>query len=190
MVDEANSTAPQSGPTPSRRCRGRGRGRTAAFIILVALAAAIAGGFVTNAFSQGHGPWHGGAFWSGAVDPEQAERRLERAIKHLAVEADASADQQAKLVAIARDAVKDLLPLRDKARANRGQAIELLTAPTVDRAAIERFRAEQLSLAETASKRIAQALADAADVLTADQRKTLLDRVSSFGHGWGHWHRG
>jgi len=125
----------------------------------------------------------------GSFDPAQVDRHVERMIKHLAVEADASADQQAKLVAIAKGAVNDLLPLRDKLQANRGQAFDLFTAGNVDRAAIERLRGEQLALAETASKRIAQALGDAAEVLNPEQRRTLVDRLSYF-HAWRHWHRG
>ena len=50
-----------------------------------------------------------------------------------------------------------------------------MTAPTIDRTAIERLRAEQIALAETASKRIAQALADAAEVLNPEQRKKVAD---------------
>ena len=57
----------------------------------------------------------------------------------------------------------------------RSQAITLLTASTIDRTAIERLRAEQLGLAETASKRIALALADTAEVLNPEQRKKIAD---------------
>ena len=184
MVEPGNVTDPQTAP---RSCRGRGR--LALLLILVALAGAIAGGLVTNAFGQAPGLWHARPFMGGSFDPAQVDRHVERMIKHVAVEADASADQQAKLVAIAKGAVNDLLPLRDKLQANRGQAFDLFTAGNVDRAAIERLRSEQLALAETASKRIAQALGDAAEVLNPEQRRTLVDRLSYF-HAWRHWHRG
>src|SRR5262249_61204028 len=105
------------------------------------------------------------------------------------VEADATADQQRKLVAIAKGAIDDLLPLREKLHANRAKALDLFTAGTVDRAAIERLRSEQLALAETASKRIAQALGDAAEVLNPEQRRTFVDRISQFGD-WHRWRHG
>jgi periplasmic protein CpxP/Spy len=184
MVEPDNVTAPQTAP---RTCRGRGR--FALLLILVALAGAIAGGLVTNAFGQVPAMWHAHSFMGGPFDPAQVDRRVERMIKHLAVEADATADQQAKLVTIAKGAVADLLPLRDKLQANRAQALDLFTAGNVDRAAIERLRGEQLALAETASKRIAQALGDAGEVLNLDQRRILVDRLSHFGP-WHHWHRG
>jgi len=110
--------------------------------------------------------------------------------KHMAIELDATADQQGKIAAIFKAAVGDLRPLREKAQAARGQAVTLLTAPTVDRTAIERLRAEQIGLAETASKRIAQALSDAAEVLNPEQRKKVAVWLESGGPWWRRWHRG
>jgi protein CpxP len=171
------------------------RRRAKAWLIaaVVAISAAAAGSIATAASGFGPGSWHHGGFmggmgggmggFGGFMEPEQ---RVERMIKHLAVEVDATADQQSKLVAIAKGAVKDLLPMREKALATRQQAVDLLSAATVDRAAIERLRSEQLALAETASKRIAQAIGDAAEVLTPAQRKDLADRVGP----WARWHRG
>jgi protein CpxP len=186
MAEQANVTAPQPAPRS-------GRGRVALLLVLVALVGAVAGGIATNAFGQAPMLWHarpfmGGPF-GGPLDPAQVDRHVERVIKHLAVEADASADQQAKLVAIAKGAVADLLPLREKVQANRAKAIDLFTAGNVDRAAIEKLRSDQLTLAETASKRISQALGDAAEVLNPEQRRTLVDRATRFG-AWWHWHRG
>src|SRR6266478_5825887 len=53
------------------------------------------------------------------------------------------------------------------------QLDELLSHDPVDRAALEALRADQLKLAEQASRRFTQALADVADVLTPEQRKAL-----------------
>jgi Spy/CpxP family protein refolding chaperone len=41
-------------------------------------------------------------------------------------------------------------------------------------------------LAEQASRRIVQSLADAAEVLTPAQRKELAARVEKHRHGWRH----
>lgn len=181
MAEQGNILDPRPTPRPGQR------GRVALLLVLAALAGAIAG-LATDAFGQAPMLWHARPFMGEPLDPAQVDRHIERMIKHLAVEADASADQQAKLVAIAKSAVNDLLPLREL-RANRAQALDLFTAGNVDRAAIERLRSEQLALAETASKRISQALGDAAEVLNPEQRRTLVDRVSHFG-GWWRWHHG
>jgi Spy/CpxP family protein refolding chaperone len=107
-------------------------------------------------------------------------------LKHLYVEIDATNEQKQHLEPIVKQAVKDLLPLREKMQTARKQAIELLTGDPIDRAAIEAMRAEHLQLAEQASRRIAQALADAAEVLTPAQRKELAARAEKHRRGWRH----
>jgi Spy/CpxP family protein refolding chaperone len=87
--------------------------------------------------------------------------------------------------------VRELLPLREKAMSSRQRGRELLTATTIDRAAIETLRTEQMALADQATRRISQALADAATVLSPEQRRKLADRMDrwrSFAHA--PWHRG
>jgi Spy/CpxP family protein refolding chaperone len=103
-------------------------------------------------------------------------------LKHLYVEVDATDAQKQRLGPIVKAAARDLLPLRDRMRDARLQAVALLSQPSIDRAALEALRANQLQLAEQASKRLTQALADAADVLTPEQRKQLAERVTRW-HG-------
>ncbi|MGZ3361339.1 MAG: Spy/CpxP family protein refolding chaperone, partial [Xanthobacteraceae bacterium] len=148
---------------------------------------------LSSAFGQGASwhriRWHDGGMFGGAPTPAQIDDRIDRMTKHMAIELDATPDQQAKLASIAKAAVADLRPLKEKAQGTRAQAIALLTAPTIDRTAIERLRAEQIGLAETASKRVAQALADAADVLNPEQRRKVADWMARRGP-WMPWHRG
>jgi Spy/CpxP family protein refolding chaperone len=130
----------------------------------------------------------GGPF-AGPLTPAQIDDRIDRMTKHMAIELDATADQQAKIANIVKATVVDLRAMREKARAARSQAVALLTAPTIDRSAIERLRAEQIGLAETATKRIAQALADAAEVLNPEQRRKAADWIGLIGP-WSHWRHG
>jgi Spy/CpxP family protein refolding chaperone len=133
---------------------------------------------------------------SGPLTPAQIDDRIDRMTKHMAIELDATADQQAKIAGIVKATVSDLRPLHEKAQAARGQAVALLTAPTIDRSAIERLRADQIGLAETASKRIAQALTDVSEVLNPEQRRKIADWAAAFqgggpGNGpWILWHHG
>src|SRR6266849_8605669 len=143
---------------------------------IATLIGGIAAGIGIKAFAHGGG-WRRGGFVDGALDPAAVDEHLERMLKHLYVEIDATDEQKERLAPIVKQAAKDLLPLREKMQGARKQALEALTGDVVDRAAIEALRAEHLQLAEQASRRIAQALADAAEVLTPAQRKELAARV-------------
>ena len=155
---------------------------------IATLIGGIAAGIGIKAFAHGggYGGWHRGGFAAGPLDPATVDEHLERMLKHLYVEIDATEEQKQRLAPIVKQAAKDLLPLREKMQAARKQAIELLTRDTIDRGAIEALRAEQLQLAEGASRRIAQSLADAAEVLTPAQRKELAARVEKHRRGWRH----
>ena len=197
MSDNVNSPAPDAAPASRpKSCRGRGRG--AAFLVVLVVAAGLTGAAITSAFSRGGpgfgswlrpGPLAGGGMMGESFDPAQAEDRADRMVRHMAIELDATDAQQDKLRAVVKAAVKDLIPLREKAQAARLKARELLTQPTIDRAEIEKFRTEQVALADTFTKRVSQAIGDAAEILTPDQRRKLNDRLPPMG-GPGHpWNR-
>jgi Spy/CpxP family protein refolding chaperone len=109
-------------------------------------------------------------------------------VRHLAIEVDATAEQQERLRAVVKSAVKDLLPMREKAQAARQRGRELLTQATIDRAAIEAFRAEQIAQVDAISKRVAQAVTDAASVLTVEQRRKIEEHTRPRPGFWG-WRR-
>jgi protein CpxP len=165
---------------------GRRRGRRWLFVATIALAAALTGAVASRAVSQHYG--HGHGFMGGSFDPARVEEGADRAVRHLAIEIDATTEQQEKLRAIVKGAVKDLLPMREKAVSARQRGRVLLTQPTIDRAAIEALRTEQLALADAASKRFAQALGDTAEVLTPEQRRKIDDRLTELRERRGFWH--
>lgn len=146
-------------------------------------------------FEDGFAP-HFAAGWpsgllNGAIEAV-VEAHADRMVRHLSIEIDATTDQQEKLRAIVRDAIKDLLPVREKMQTARETAQKLLTEQTIDRAAIEKFRTDQIAIHDAASKRLAAAVADAAEVLTPEQRRKVNDmfagRRGDWGGGpwWGH----
>lgn len=111
---------------------------------------------------------------------------IERGVERLGWAVDASSEQKTKINAIAQKAADDIFPLRAKHLEARKQMVETLAAPTVDRAKLEALRADQMKLAETATKRVTDAVADIADVLTPAQRADLGQRVER----WQRWFRG
>jgi Spy/CpxP family protein refolding chaperone len=176
-----------SGPTgPEERPRRSGR---LVIALIVVLTVGLAGVFVTQAVSQegGFGPWHDGwhhgGFMGGPGGDASIEEHADRMVQHLAIEIDATAEQQEKLRAIVTAAVKDLQPVHELAQAAHQQVHDLLTQPTIDRAALEKIRSEQITLWDAASKRITQAIGDAAEVLTPEQRQKLGKLMS---HGQDH----
>jgi len=177
-------------PAPARRRRGR----AALLGLVLALGVGTTAFFAGQAFSQpGFGPfggWHGRAFMMGQIDPAQIEDRADRMVRHLAIEVDATTEQQERLRAVVKSAVRDLLPMREKAQAARQHGRELLTQTTIDRAAIEAFRAEQMAQMDGISKRVAQAVADAASVLTVEQRRKIEEHMRPRPGFWGGWRRG
>jgi len=197
MTDQTQSTPPNN--SQSNAPTGRKRGRRWFLISAGVLAAALTGAVASHAFSDRGPPWRHGGFMGGmggmhrmgsTFDPAHAEDRIDRMTRHLAVEIDATAEQQDKLRAIAKGAVKDLVPMREKAQSARERAHALLTQPNVDRAAIEAFRVEQMALADEASRRIAKALGDVTEVLTPEQRRKIGDHVGQRRGYWQGRHRG
>jgi Spy/CpxP family protein refolding chaperone len=200
-MSDLNTTEPTN-PVPATAPKSFWkRGRNLLLVSALVIGAGITGAVVTGGvYAQGMGPGfgmgHGGpgmGFGPGGfrqLDPAQIETRADRMVRHLAVELDATNDQQEKLRTIARGAVKDLVPLRAKADAAREKARSLLVQPNLSRSDIEAFRTEQMALADTFTKRVAQALGDASEVLNADQRKKLGEIIERRREARGWWHRG
>jgi protein CpxP len=134
--------------------------------------AALGGLGLLGAQAQAHG-------WGRRerLDPEEMARRLDWRIGRLVNDAGGTPQQKDRLVAIATAALAELRPLREQARASRRRGLELLAAPSVDRIALEQLRVTQMQLADARSRRMLQAMADAADILTPEQRTKVAERL-------------
>lgn len=119
------------------------------------------------------------------MDPARMEQHLDRMLERAFDTVNATPEQKAKIEPIVKQAAAELRPLRQKVREARREGVKLFSADTVDRAAIERFRVQQIQATDAASRRFTQALADVAEVLTPEQRKTLAARFARRGHGRG-----
>ena len=164
------SPNPRPSAAPARRRR----------FWLYAGLAGVAGALATLAACAQHGPGQGWGHhhgWHGPMDPERIAQRVDKVVERVLSEVDATAEQKQKVSGIAKQTLADLAPMREKHQAARRQAVELLAAASVDRAALERLRADELRMAEDASKRLAQSLADIAEVLTPEQRTKLKERL-------------
>jgi len=146
-------------------------------LVAGAIAVAGVGMYRQHAMGFGHG-WRGHDWMQEGPRGEQfALQRVERMIGFATRRLDATEDQKKRLTDIATAAARDLLPMRARMREARREARQLLAAPTVDRDALEALRASQMANADAASRRLAQAIADAAEVLTPEQRAKLARRL-------------
>jgi len=180
-----SDTTPTPQPSTSSDAKPRRRflRRAAIATVLAGLATVI--GVKAIAHAGGPWRWHRAGFMGAPLDPARVDEHLDRLLKHLYVEIDATDAQRQPLAPIVKSAARDLLPVRAKMHEARRQAVELLSREHVDRAALEALRADQLRLVEQASMRLTQTLADVADILTPEQRKQLAERI-----GRWHGHRG
>lgn len=111
------------------------------------------------------------------LDPEERARRLDWRIGRLVKDVGGTPEQKSRLVAIATAAMADLRPLREQMRQARRAGLDLLSATVIDRRALEAARVAQMQLADARSRRMVQAFADAADVLTPEQRLKVAEQL-------------
>ena len=135
----------------------------------------------------GHGGHHKGL---SDLSDQEIEARIERMVKHVAIEIDATEEQQDRITALVTAAAKDLKPVHERLHATGKEIHNLLLADPIDRAALEKLRAERLAEAETISKNLVGTVADVAEVLSPEQRKALDERIKEFRSMGRGWHRG
>lgn len=118
----------------------------------------------------------GGRWGHHRMSPEAMHEHLQVGVKWALRDVDATEEQQAEVARIVGAALGDLHRLKEAHLANRDAFRAQLTAASLDRDALERIRKAELALAEDASRRLVDALADAAEVLTPEQRRALAER--------------
>lgn len=150
-----------------------------AFALVIA-GATLVGGFAALANGTGMSDWHHGM--SGTHSAADVNAHVDHMLKHLYVEIDATDAQKAQITPLVKQAVNDLLPLHTQLQAAHTQAIQGLTASPVDRTALEASRVAHLQLADQASKRLVQLMADVSDVLTPAQRSAFAAHLKQM-HG-------
>ncbi|HZP74675.1 MAG TPA: Spy/CpxP family protein refolding chaperone [Pseudolabrys sp.] len=177
----SQTTSTENPARPRRRWRGVVVGT------LLFVTGGIAGALIavpTAVFSQGWGGpgpgmmhdfgpmrgMHGGAF--GAL-PGPIGGHLDMMLSSI----NATPEQRDKMKPILERTADQLFELRGKHLEGRKQIRDTLAAASIDRAKLDSLRAQQMQLADAASKIITNAVADAADVLTPEQRAELARRI-------------
>jgi len=174
------TTPSTEGPAPSSRALLFNRYTVAAFLAGAVLAAGVG----VSAWGAGMGCQHG-MMMDGTHSAADVSAHVDHMLKHLYVEIDATDAQKAQIGPLVKQAVDDLMPLHAQLHTAHTHAMQALTQTAIDRGSLEAARVEHLQLADRASKRMTQLIADVGDVLTPPQRKALADHLERM-HGMPH----
>ncbi len=170
------------------RCRGNRKHRLGRRARLTVAAATLVGvgavlGAAATAQAARTGGWHG-------MDGHRGHARTEEQVREHARDKtawvlgriDATSEQKTRIDAIVASLVGDLYPLRGDHREHRRQLITELARPQVDAQALEKIRADEMVLADSASKTLMSAVVDVTEVLTIEQREELAALIGRRGH--------
>lgn len=140
---------------------------------------------MTGCGRPGPGRWHyRHGFWAhDRVDLDDVKGMKDRAASmlHWGLEAvDADDEQEARIEAITFQAIDRLVPLARAHRDHREALVAELGRPEIDRETLAELRLEELRIADEATAVLLDALVDASEVLTPDQRAELIAKSRRF----------
>ena len=153
-------------------------GRKAAVVAAVLGGIALAVGAVAQNASTGSFH-HGGHHARANASPADVAAHVDQMLQHIYAETGATPAQQAQIAPLVQTTATDLSQLHGQFHTEHAQMLTLLTADTIDRAALENARVAQLNVLDQASKELVQLLADTAGVLTPAQRKALAEKLAA-----------
>jgi protein CpxP len=109
---------------------------------------------------------------------------VQRIVLHALDSVGATAAQESKAHDIIAANFADIAPSPQEHEALRKQALDLLSAPTIDRAAVEKLRADAVASFDAKSKKLVGGVLDIADQLTPAQRAELAARIGQMAQRW------
>ena len=111
---------------------------------------------------------------------------LDRALDRL----DATDEQSTAIRAIVLSTIEELHESRGEFRSGREDFKQLLTADSIDRAALEELRQTHLARADEMTRTLSENLVDILELLTPEQREQLEEHFEKHGDRHGRRHGG
>lgn len=146
--------------------------------LLLALPVALAGALGARAWAFG-GPGMG--FGPGDGSPEEHEAFMQRRLEKVLDLVKATDSQRASIKPIFQQLATDLKSIHQQHAQLHRSMLDAFAATTLDPAGIEKLRVQASGLMDQASKAITGALVQAGNILTTDQRQTLVQQMRSHG---------
>ena len=147
-------------------------GGTAMVTVPLSEASHRLGGWHMRGYGRSHGPSHS----------RPSIEYVEEIAAYVLEEIEATESQQEKVERIVDDVVGELQDLVNRHHRNHRALHKQFEMPEIDREAMEAIRKDEIQLADVASKRILHALADVAEVLSAEQRQALMRHARAHAH--------
>jgi len=188
MTDNDNATLRPEPPLleTKRDLAGRGPRRWAAPAVFIGTLALGLGAYAATAATEG-------ADWRQGVRLAFVQHMIGRVLDSVG----ASAEQENKVHDIVVAKFAEIAPNPEEHAALRKHALELLSAPTIDRAEVEKVRAQAVATFDAKSKAVVGGLIDIAEQLTPDQRAKLAAQIEAMPQRgpmmmgpWGGWRHG
>lgn len=161
--------------TTKKRASRRG------ILLLLAVPLLLGAGFlgIRAQAAEGFGMGHGGS-------PEQRKAFMQRRLNQALDLVKANDSQRSAIKAIAERTFAEMGGVHEQHERIRDQLTAALAADPVDRAAVEKLRADLVTMMDQKSQAISKGLLDAAQVLTPEQRQTLI-KFAKEHHGRRHF---
>lgn len=155
-----------------------GRRRTWRLAALGIPALAICGAFATTALARGgeHG-------LGGAPNEQKVERFMQRRLERMMDHVNATPAQETQIKAVFAKHKDKIKALHQDKRQLHEASRAVLTAPTIDAAAIEGVRTKMVAQADKASRVFAEMALQVGQILTQEQRQQMAEHMQ---HGRGH----
>lgn len=148
----------------------------------VVTAVIVLGGAGYMATASPHGGFCriGGGHWGHHSEwtEEDMKDHSEFFVKRFAKKIDATDEQKAAIQKTVDEAIPRMLELRAKKKEVHKNLHAALSAEKVDKAKLEQARKDGVKLADEMSKIVLDSTVSLSDILTAEQRKELVERFS------------
>ncbi len=117
----------------------------------------------------------------GPMSPDEVRERSQAGLSWFCGEITCTADQKAKLEVVANKLVDDGLAMRDQHQGERGQMLALFAADRIDSRAVHAKVDERSAEMTAFAHRVTDALIQAHDILTPEQRAKIVAKIRERG---------